>query len=41
MKAPPKKGAVVEDKNTPKTVVIDYVEPVNGTNYAIFEKNYN
>jgi hypothetical protein len=32
---------VVEDKNAPKQIVVDYPEIHFGNNYMIFEKNYN
>eukprot|EP00347_Sterkiella_histriomuscorum_P007790 403347554 len=35
-----KKGAVVEDKNAPKTIVVDYPDIPTAPNYQIFEKTY-
>lgn len=36
-----KKGAVVEDKNAPKQITVDYPENTPyGPNYAIFEKAF-
>lgn len=35
-----KKGQPIEDKNTPKNVVIDYPEVSASPNYFIYERNY-
>ncbi len=39
-KAAPKKGQVVEDKNAPKSIAVDYPECPHGLNYHIYEKNF-